>query len=89
MIRKSRRRRREKVPLEVQLSLAMRFGEDPQDVVTVMENRRVPMVGSVFAYRDRILRAGTYLLVRAGLAQPRVARELFPLLKLLRRKPRA
>lgn len=71
------------------LSVRMRFGDEPEDIVTVMENRRVPMVGSVFRYRDRILRAGTYLLVRAGLAQPRVARDLFPLLKLLRRKPRA
>ena len=51
--------------------------------VTVMNDRRVPMVGSVFESRDRILRAFTVLLMRTGMAQPKVAKELIPLLRLL------
>jgi len=48
-----------------------------------MDDRRVPMVGSVFDSRDRILRTFTVLLMRTGMAQPKVAKELIPLLRLL------
>ena len=86
MIKEGRKRgRRSPEPLDVHLTLRMNFGETPDDAITVMDNQRVPMVGSVFHYRDRIVRSFAMLLVKTGLAQPRVARELFPLLKLLRR----
>ena|SRR5579872_2970059 len=80
------RRRRAEHPLEVNLTLRFKFGDEPDDAVTVMDDRRVPMVGSLFDSRDRILRAFTLLLVRTGMAQPKVARELFPVLRLLGRK---
>ncbi len=73
-------------PVDVHLTLKMNFGDSRHDAVTVIDNRRVPMVGSVFSYRDRIVRGFAMLLVKTGMAQPRVARELFPLLKLLRRR---
>ena len=87
MIREAtKRKRRRAEPLDVHLTLRMNFGETPTDAVTVIDNRRVPMVGSVFEYRDRIVRGFAMLLVKTGLAQPRVARELFPLFKLLRQR---
>jgi hypothetical protein len=82
--RKSQRRRPR--PVDVQLTLKMNFGDKPADAITVIDNRRVPMVGSIFAYRDRIVRGFALLLVKTGLAQPKVARELFPVLKVLRRR---
>jgi hypothetical protein len=86
MIKQARKHsRRKPPPLDVQLTLRMNFGEVPDDAITVIDDRRVPMVGSVFEYRDRIVRAFAMLLVKTGMAQPRVARELFPLFKLLRR----
>jgi hypothetical protein len=80
------RRRRAEHPLEVNLSLRFKFGDEPDEVVTVMDGRRVPMVGSLFDSRDRILRGFTMTLMRAGMSQPKVARELFPVLRLLGRK---
>jgi hypothetical protein len=85
--RKSSRRRPQ--PVDVHLTLKMNFGEKPAEAITVIDNRRVPMVGSIFTYRDRIVRGFAMLLVRTGLAQPKVARELFPMLKLLRGRRRS
>ncbi|HEX4873080.1 MAG TPA: hypothetical protein VFV27_12275 [Nevskiaceae bacterium] len=81
MIAKPRRRPAE--PLDVHLSLSFRFGEEPDDRIQVMNNRRVPLVGSVFERRDAILRAFTRLLVQASVRSPKVARELLPGLRLL------
>lgn len=77
-------RRRGAEPLEVRLTLRYRFGEDPEDTVTMMDDRAVPMVDSVFKNRDRILRALATTLVRAGATRPKVLRELMPGLGLLR-----
>lgn len=77
------RRRRAREPLEVRMTMRFNFGDTPEEAVTVMNDRRVPMVGSVFDSRDRILRAFALILVRTGMAQPKVAKELFPLLRLL------
>lgn len=60
----------------------MRFGEGTSETVTLMDDRRVPMVSSVFDNRDRILRAFTMLLLRASLSQPKVMREILPALKM-------
>lgn len=81
-----RRARRTREPLDVRLSVAFRFGDEPQDRVTVMDQVRVPMVDSVFANRDRIVRGLVSMLVATGLRQPKVVREIAPVLKLLRRK---
>lgn len=79
--RSARRTRREQEPLAVELSLTVRFGDEPEESVTVMNQRKVPMVNSVFHYRDRILRQMSLLIFRAGMTQPKVVRELFPLLR--------
>lgn len=84
---KSRRKARE--PLDVRLTFKVNFGETPADAVTVMHERRVPMVNSVFDQRDRIIRAFTMSLLRVGLAQPKVVSEVFPAMKLLRKLKKA
>lgn len=75
-------------PLDVRLTLRFKFGDRPADAITVMNERRMPMVNSVFANRDRILRGFVQLLLRSGLSSPSVARELVPVLRLLRRARR-
>lgn len=81
--RSGRRSRRQQEPLDVELSLTVRFGDEPDESVTLMNQRKVPMVNSVFHYRDRILRQMSVLIFRAGMTQPKVVRELFPLLRSL------
>lgn len=69
----------------MRLTFKINFGESPDDAVTVMHERRVPMVNSVFDQRDRIIRTFAMSLLRVGLAQPKVVREVFPAMKMLRR----
>lgn len=80
------RRKREQEPLDIGLTLKFKFGEDADDAVTVMNDRRIPMVDGVFKNRDRIIKSFVSLLVKTGLSQPKVAREIFPALRLVNRK---
>lgn len=80
-----KKRRKSREPLDVRLTFKVNFGETPADAVTVMHERRVPMVNSVFEQRDRIIRSFTMTLLRVGLAQPKVVSEVFPAMKLLRK----
>ena len=94
MIAKARRRaaRGGREPLDIKLTLAFRFGDEPGDRVTMMNDRSIPLVGTVFESRDRIIRGFSKLLFKAAASQPKVAVELIPALKLLggrgRRKTR-
>jgi hypothetical protein len=81
-ITKPKSRRRD--PLEVRVTLRYRFGDEPEDTVTMMDDRAVPMVDSVFKSRDLILRALAATLVRAGLSRPKVVAELVPGVRLMR-----
>lgn len=72
-------------PLDVELTVRFNFGETPEDAVTVMDRQHLPMVDSVFKSRDRILKGFVSLLVKTGLAQPRVAAELLPFARLLKK----
>ena len=72
-------------PLEVRLTLSYKFGDEPDDSVTIMNNRAVPMVNSVFDNRDRILRGLVVTLLKAGASQPKVMREVFPAIKVLKK----
>lgn len=88
--KKVRAPRRSKQPLEIRLSMKVRFGDDVAESVMLMQDRRVPMVNSVFENRDRILRSFTMLLLRAGMSQPKVMREVFPALRLFSKaRPKA
>ena len=86
--RKSRAKEKSEAeePLEVDLTLVFRFGDEPGDAVTVIDNRRVPMVGSIFDSRDAILRGFVRTMLKAGMTQPKVLAEVLPALKLLRRR---
>lgn len=77
-----------KPPLAVDLTVTFRFGDDPKDKVTVINNRRVPMVGSVFDSRDAVVRGFVRLLFKAAVMQPKVVSELLPAIKMLRRRRR-
>ena len=80
------RSRRKREPVNVELTVRFNFGQQPEDAVTVVDRRRIPMVDSVFKSRDAILRSFVTLLVKAGLKQPRVVRELLPLARLRRKR---
>ncbi|MFC4251377.1 hypothetical protein [Sinimarinibacterium flocculans] len=71
-------RRRQAEPLEVDLTVSFRFGSEPEDRITPIDGRRLPMVNSVFQNRDRILRAFVGLMFKAGLSSPRVVGHLLP-----------
>lgn len=75
-------------PLDVELTVAFRFGDEPGDKVTVIENRHIPMVGSVFDSRDALVKGFVKLLLKAGLTQPKVLSEVLPAVKLLQRRKR-
>lgn len=75
-------------PLDVELTVAFRFGDEPGDKVTVIENRHIPMVGSVFDSRDALMKGFVKLLLKAGLTQPKVLSEVLPAVKLLQRRKR-
>lgn len=73
-------------PLDIDLTVSFRFGDEPGDKVTMIDNRRVPMVGNVFEQRDAMVRGFVRLLLKAGITQPKVLGEIVPALKLIRRK---
>lgn len=74
--------------LTVNLTVRYRFGDDADDRITVIDQRPVPMVNSVFDNRDRIIRQFAKLMIVAGLKSPRVMRELSPWAALTRRSGR-
>lgn len=80
-VRAQRRQFEKDNPLEVRVSLAFRFGEETDDRVLMLDDRPIPMVGSVFHYRDRIARSFAMLLLRAGVSQPKVLAELLPAMR--------
>lgn len=61
------------------LTFKMNFGDRPEDALTLIKSRRVPLAGSVFENRDRIARGFMHLLLRAGAMQPRVWRGMLSL----------
>lgn len=81
-----RKAKRQPKPVEVELTVRFNFGKTPEEAITVVDQQRIPMVNSVFESRDRILRGFAGLLIKTGLKQPGVARELFPVMKMLRKK---
>ncbi len=79
--------RRKREPLEVNLTLVVKAGPEPEDRFTIMHNRKIPMVGSVFEGRNRIQRFFVSTLLRVASSSPSVYREIAPgLMALLGRK---
>jgi len=77
--RRGGRRSRRSEPLDIHLTVSLKFGEAPDDTLTMINDRRVPMAGSLLENRDRILRGFSKLLLRAAAMQPRLALELLHL----------
>lgn len=88
MIPKRARRAGRDDGIEVNLTVRYRFGDTEDDRITMIDQRRVPMVNSVFDNRDRIIRQFAKLMILAGLKSPRVVRELSPFGVLKRRVQR-
>lgn len=74
---RSRRSRRQQ-PLRIELSLAVNVGDEPEDRVTILNEREIPMVDSVFRYRDRITRFGIGMVWRVVARSPAAYREIVP-----------
>lgn len=85
---KGEKRLRKGDPLEVELTVSFKFGEEPGDTLTPIRERRVPMVDSVFKNRDRIVRAFVRLLVKTGMTSPKVVGQMLPLGHKLGRRSR-
>ena len=79
IIAKTLSRARNREPMEVILTVKMNFGDRPGEAVTLIDERRVPLVGSVFENRDRIAREFVRLLVKGGARQPQVIRRFLSL----------
>lgn len=69
---------RRRVPVEVRLTLTYRFGRGKDDRVTVMDDRAIPMVGSLFAARDKIAKGFVTTLLQAVRKRPKVLRAIAP-----------
>ena len=65
-----------RTPMEVVLTFKMNFGKLPGDAMTLIDRRRVPLVGSIFDNRDRIAREFMRLMLKAGAHQPGLLRQL-------------
>ncbi|TXI03803.1 MAG: hypothetical protein E6Q76_13335 [Rhizobium sp.] len=77
---------RRKEPVDVNLTVKFNFGDEADDAITILNDVRVPMVDSVFNNRDRIVKGFVSLLLKSGLKSPAVTREIFPIVRLLKRK---
>ncbi len=82
--RKHEPRLRKGDPLEVELTVSFKFGDEPGDIKTPIRDRRVPMVDSVFKSRDRIIKTFVGLLVKTGLSTPKVAAQIWPITRIRR-----
>jgi hypothetical protein len=82
--RKPRSKARE--PLDVRLSFVVRTGDDPEDTLTVLDEKEVIMVDSVFKYRDKAQRFLALTLVRVAATNKKVMQEIVPALRLINRR---
>ena len=62
--------------LDIRMSFTVRYGEEPDDQLVVMNERPLKLVGSVFRYRDKIMQTLASTLVKVALLQPKVAKRV-------------
>lgn len=72
------RRKAAPPPLEVTLQVDVRYGAAPEDVVTIVEQRRIPLLGTLFEQRDVLMRGLFKLMMKAAMATPGVLRRRRP-----------
>lgn len=73
-----RRKKRGPSPVDLQLTMVVNFGDEPDESVTVVDDKELRMVGSALKYRDKAIRFTLFQLIKAGLSQPKVAKEIAP-----------
>lgn len=59
--------------LDLRMSFAVRYGDEPDEQVVFMDGREMKMVGSLFQYRDKIMGYLSKSLVKVALLQPKIA----------------
>jgi hypothetical protein len=67
-------------PLEVRLTVNLRFGDEPDEQVNLIDDRAIPMVNSVFESRTAIIKGFAKLMTEGVLLQPKLMKKVFPLL---------
>ncbi len=76
-----KRRKRVQAPLDLRLSFTVRTGDEEEDVITIMDERELKMVGSVFQYRDQAARFLAMTLVKVAATNRKVFTQVVPGLK--------
>ncbi len=80
------RRKKPREPLDVRLSFTVRTGDEPEDTLTILDEKEIKMVDSVFSYRDKAQRFLALTLVRVAATNRKVMHEIVPALRLLNRR---
>lgn len=80
----SRRKIHPDEPLEIFVSFAVRTGAEPDQHHQILDHQRIPMVGTVFDNRDRIMRYVAMNIIKVAALQTELARSLTPVLRHLR-----
>lgn len=73
-----KRRKGKRDPLEMRMTVVVRTGENPEDQLTLMNNRKLHMIGSVFEHRVRIQRYIVTSLFKVATRSPRAFKEIAP-----------
>lgn len=68
---RAQRTQRKAEPLQVRLTVDLRFGLAPEQKVSLLQDRPVPLAGSIFDHRDAVLRGLARLLMKASRKLPR------------------
>lgn len=77
----ARRRIKPDEPLEIFVSFTVRTGKGPEHCHQILDHQRVPMVGTVFDNRDRMMRFLAVNMVKIAALQTEVARSLMPVIR--------
>ena len=64
--------KRQKKPVDIRLTMRVKFGDKADDVITVVNGRHLKLIGNAFQYRDRAISFLVYQILRAGSRKPRV-----------------
>ena len=84
----SPRRKRKPEPVDLRLSFTVRTGDEEEDVVTILDEKELKMVGSVFQYRDKAARFLAMSLVKVAATNRKVFRQVVPGLRGIMRDKR-
>ncbi len=65
----------------MRMSFTVRTGDEEEDVITIMDERELKMVGSVFQHRDKAARFLAMTLVKVAATNRKVFTQVVPGLK--------